>query len=86
MDEGVISLNMDYIKSELDKTQMVRPEDVELRKWCLEQAFITRDLSGVGHMEVTNVAEKYYEWIISGTSQRSYLMGQINGVEDDEIK
>ena len=43
----------------------------QLRKWCLEQAFEKRRLMDVPHMECTNVAHQYYEWIVNGTSQMS---------------
>jgi len=45
----------------------------KLRKWCLERAFETREMSGVAHMEVTNVADDYYQWIKAGHSQASRL-------------
>ena len=48
-------------------------EDLRLRKWCLERAFETREMSKVAHMEVTNVAEDYYRWIVFGESQGNML-------------
>jgi hypothetical protein len=50
-------------------SQITLNEDCDLRKWCLEQAFKTRELMGVNHMVVTNVAEDYYRWIVDGESQ-----------------
>ena len=50
-------------------TEIYLNPDCELRQWCLERAFETRALKGVAHMEVTNVAEDYYRWIIEGVSQ-----------------
>ena len=57
--------------------------DRVLRKWCLEQAFITRGLRDVAHMEVTNVAEDYYNWIVSGISQSSALTEHMKGMEQE---
>ena len=45
----------------------------ELRKWCLDRAFQTRDLAKVPLMAVTNVAEDYYLWITQGESQGNRL-------------
>lgn len=48
-------------------------QDQKLRKQCLEWAFETRSLGKVPHMEVTNVASSYYNWIMNGNSQASLL-------------
>lgn len=47
--------------------------DQELRKWCLERAFDTRDITGFTQMAVTSVAEGYYIWITHGKNQENLL-------------
>lgn len=63
---------------------MTEQEDADLRKWCLERAFETRALSGVGHMEVTNVAEDYYLWIKKGFSQSNRQIPHTEEPEGDD--
>ncbi len=57
--------------SACDESAIALNPNCELRQWCLDQAFKTREISGVGHMVVTNVAEEYYRWIMFGESQRN---------------
>ncbi|MEM1040881.1 MAG: hypothetical protein AAGI12_15580 [Pseudomonadota bacterium] len=45
----------------------------KLRKQCLLWAFETRSLCKVAHMEVTNVAQEYFDWITLGENQRSRI-------------
>ena len=58
--------------------------EAELRKWCLERAFELRALTKVNHMQVTNVAEEYYRWIVYGESQGNQLNAQMKSPKGDE--
>lgn len=69
-----------------DLPEVVLNFDAELRKWCLERAFETRELSGVSHMEVTNVADDYYQWIVCGQSQGNRQLDQPIAEGDTEGK
>jgi hypothetical protein len=66
-------MNKDWTIIGNDDAVITERSDVTLRKWCLEQAFHTRALNSVPHMEVTNLAEQYYLWITEGKSQSNSL-------------
>ncbi len=58
--------------------------EAELRKWCLERAFELRALTKVNHMQVTNVAEEYYRWIVYGESQGNKQALSVNISIDED--